>query len=115
MEIYNKVPNDLQLKIKKYIKINFMKHPYNKLINEFKKKRKVYSWCSSLYNNTISVFFYFDDDTFDIKNLASSPKTNFTEYIGNKNDMEYLLELRRKEYFDIMRYNKYRVFDTFFK
>ena len=47
MDIYNKLSYDIQILVKKFIYMNFINLPYNKLVKEFKKKIKVFSWVSS--------------------------------------------------------------------
>ena len=117
MDIYNKLPFDIQIIVNKFINLDFINIPYNKLIKEFKKKRKIFSWVSSPINNSVGIFFYFDNYIYKTRVDRLSPKSSVYEYYSKKNDFFFYESLSNKkiDYANVFKYKKSIRFKSFFE
>tara|TARA_Y100000996_G_scaffold411743_1_gene396465 strand:- start:1120 stop:1467 length:348 start_codon:yes stop_codon:yes gene_type:complete len=104
MNIYNKLPIELQEKVDKYC-LEYANKNYNNIINEYKYSRRIYSWSiDHIYNKIhINMFLQFDTENSIIFASRPKPKIDIIEYYANDKDLEEINTLRMYEYYN---YNK---------
>ena len=104
MNIYNKLPIELQEKVDQYC-LDYANKNYNYVINEYKYSRKIYSWSIDHIRHQIHINMFLQFDTPNNIIFASrpKPKINIIEYYSNENALEEINKFRIEEYYN---YNK---------